>query len=265
MGTIGTFSFTKWYLDCVEAEGRRSAIAYWASLAWHGLALTWHSVLLHEADRPPLQRTSLARVAAPRRRSGAIVWRAPAIGCELSARARQDSFAERLLDGETGAVDWHCEAPAAETSVEVSGHAPLHGPGYAERLVLTLAPWRLPIDQLRWGRWVAADASRSLVWIDWRGARPAIWIFVDGVRQPPGETTETGVAAGTASLQLDGRQVLPARSLRDLVGAVAPLRSRTPASLLGLRETKWRSAGTLLEPGEAPLTGWAVHELVTFR
>lgn len=264
MGTAGTFSFTKWYLDCVDADGR-SVILYWAALAWHGLALTWHSVLLHEPDRQPLQRTSLVRVAAPRRRSGAIAWRAPALGCEVNAAPRQESFAVRLLDGERGAVDWHCEAPAAETSVEVTGHAPIRGPGYAERLVLTLAPWRLPIDELRWGRWVAADASRSVVWIDWRGARPATWIFVDGVRQPPGEVTEAGVATGGTSVQLDARKPLPARSLRELIGSIPPLRSTMPASLLALRETKWRSAGTLLEAEREPLSGWAIHELVSFR
>jgi hypothetical protein len=264
LGTAGTFSFTKWYLDCVDADGR-SVILYWAALAWRGLALTWHSVLLHEPGRQAVQRTSLVRVAAPRRRPGAIAWRAPALGCMVSASPRQESFAIRLLDGGRGAVDWHCEAPAAETSVEVAGHAPIRGPGYAERLVLTLAPWRLPIDELRWGRWIAADASRSVVWIDWRGARPATWIFVDGVPQPPAEVTEEGVCAGDASLELEARQPLPARSLRDLIGSIAPLRAMVPASLLALREIKWRSAGTLLAAGKPPLSGWAVHELVSFR
>jgi hypothetical protein len=264
LGTTGTFSFTKWYLDCVDADGR-SVILYWAALAWRGLALTWHSVLLHEPGRQPLQRTSLVRVAAPCRCADAIAWRCPALGCEISAVSRQGPFAVRLLDGARGAVDWTCEAPAAAVSVEVTGHAPIRGPGYAERLVLTLAPWRLPIDELRWGRWIAADASRSVVWIDWRGARPATWIFVDGVRQPPAGVTEEGFVAGDTALRLDARQALPTRSLRDLIGSIAPLKATLPASLLALRETKWRSAGTLLAAGGAPLSGWAIHELVSFR
>jgi len=85
------------------------------------------------------------------------------------------------------------------------------------------------------------------------------------VRQPPAEVTEEGVVAGATSLQLDARRPLPARSLRDLIGSIAPLRSTMPASLLALRETRWRSAGTLLEAEREPLSGWAIHELVSFR
>jgi hypothetical protein len=131
-----TFSLTKWYLDCVDAGGR-AAIAYWASLAWRGLALTWHSVLLHEpagtsraphADTLPQgagrqredpfsrQRSSLVRVAAPRRDGCSIVWAARALGCSIAVAPRQPPIAVRLLDGGRGAVDWHCEAPAARSA-----------------------------------------------------------------------------------------------------------------------------------------------------
>ena len=65
------------------------------------------------------------------------------------------------------------EAPAAEVSVSLRGFAPLRGTGYAERILITIPPWRLPIRELRWGRWIGEAASRSVVWIDWRGESPA--------------------------------------------------------------------------------------------
>ena len=44
------------------------------------------------------------------------------------------------------------------------------GTGYAERLELSIRPWRLPIRELRWGRFVSEGAS--MAWIDWQGADP---------------------------------------------------------------------------------------------
>ena len=151
------FALTKWYVDCVDSAGR-TAIAYWASFAWHAIAFTWHDVAVYEADRPRFERMSLAPVAAPEHLNGEIVWRAPALGCTIRAETRQPPTNVRLLDSTDGAVEWRCEAPVAETTIEVMGHAPIHGPGYAERLTLTVLPWRLPIDVLRWGRWLSTGA-----------------------------------------------------------------------------------------------------------
>jgi hypothetical protein len=270
MNPLATFSLTKWYLDCVDARGR-AAIAYWTALAWLGLDLTWQSILVYEPEdaaggsrRPSLQRSSRARGPAPRRDACALSWDAPALGCAVAMEARQPPMAVRLLDSEAGAVDWHCEAPAADTHLRLEGQRPVSGQGYAERLILTLAPWRLPIDQLRWGRWIAADASRSVVWIDWRGELPRSWVFVDGQRQELAAVGGEGVTAGETSLRLDASQLLPARSLREVVATIAPLAALVPSSLLGLRQTRWRSTGTLHGAGRAPLGGWAIHELVTF-
>lgn len=51
------------------------------------------------------------------------------------------------------------------------------GTGYAERLDMTLAPWALPFEELRWGRFIGP--SRSAVWIYWRGGLERRWAFVD--------------------------------------------------------------------------------------
>jgi hypothetical protein len=265
VSSLGTFSLTKWYLDCVDARGR-VAIGYWASLAWRGLGLTWHSLLLHqpESAAPPVQRSSLARAAAPRRDGGSIAWAAPALGCSIRVAPRQPPMSLRLLDTGQGAVDWHCEAPAAEVWIQVEGQEPIRGRGYVERIVLTLPPWRLPIDQLRWGRWVAADAAHSLVWIDWQGALPRSWVLVDGRPQADGMVSGAGVVAGESSLRLESPLCLPARTLGEIVRGIAPLAAIAPRSLLALRQTRWRSAGTMLAAGSGPLTGWAIHELVSF-
>ena len=140
----------------------------------------------------------------------------------------------------------------------------LSGLGYAERLTLGLPPWRLPIDELRWGRWIAADGGRSIVWIDWRGAQPLTAVFVDGVRHGAATVDDDRVAASDAVLLLTGRRVLHRRALSEVIGAAGPLARVFPAAWLGMEDRKWMSMGTLHGAGAPPETGWAIHEHVRF-
>jgi len=141
----------------------------------------------------------------------------------------------------------------------------VRGPGYVERLVLTVPAWRLPIRELRWGRWHDAAARRSLVWIDWRGEAPRTWVFVDGARAPGAVVTDECVRAEGLTLLLSQRRTLQARRFAEIATAIPSLRAVTPKSMLALRETKWFSAGTLHESDAAGQAGSAIHELAVFR
>lgn len=263
---VNRFTFDKWYMDCVESDGR-TAIAYRATMAWGPLAFSWQSVAVYDLLMPPQVRTSLAIVDAPVHQDRMIRWNAPDLGCAIEAETRQDPAAIRLLENADGVIDWRCEAPAATMCMRVQGHEPIRGCGYAERLILTMLPWRLPIDELRWGRWIAADASHSMVWIDWRGELPNTWVFVDGVRQHGATAVvrDDAVSAGDCVLALSTPRLLETRSLDEIVKPAGALKNLLPASLLALRETKWCSSGTWRSHGAEPLSGWAIHEKVSFR
>ena len=258
------FSLTKWYFDCVAADGR-VVIGYWASLAWRKIALTWQNITLYEPGHPPAARSSLVPGPPPEVAGKTITWRAPALTCAVGVESRQRPIDERLLDEGTGVVDWRAEAPAALVSVQLNGFAPVQGPGYAERLFITVPPWRLPISELRWGRWLDAAASRSVVWIDWRGESPRTWVFVDGLAAAGAVVTDECVRAGALNIAFDERRTLHARVFAEIAATIPPLRAVVPKSLLALRQTKWCSAGTLRNASEAALAGCAIHEVVVFR
>jgi hypothetical protein len=82
-----------------------------------------------------------------------------------------------VFDSPEGAVDWECLVPSGAATV-----GPLGGLGYVERLRLTVAPWRLPIRTLRWGR--CLTPRHSLIWIDWLGGSDRHFVFLDGVPVP---------------------------------------------------------------------------------
>jgi len=258
------FTLTKWYLDCTGDDGC-TAIGYWASLAWRGLSLTWQGLSVCEAGGGTIQRSTLTKDRMPARARDRIVWRSRALKCTLAADVRLPPIALRLFETTDGFVDWRCEAPAAMVMLEFADRPPIRGVGYADRLDLTIPPWQLPISELRWGRWTDQSAAHSVVWIDWGGAEPRTWVFVDGARAADAAVEDDRVSAGHSTLTLTASSTLSSRALDEILRGIPPLRAVVPSSLLSLRDTKWSSRGTLHHPGSAPLDGRAIHERVIVR
>ncbi|RPJ73483.1 MAG: hypothetical protein EHM24_07870 [Acidobacteria bacterium] len=161
-------------------------------------------------------------------------------------------------------MSWRCEAPAARMLVHLGREVAIEGAGYAERLELRLPPWRLPIDELRWGRWISDEGCRSVVWIDWRGAEPQTLVYTDAVRAREAAAGDNEVAAGGRRLTFADRRVLHQRTLGDLLGSLAPLLPALPRRWLALEDRKWLSRAVLDGPSERPAEGWAIHERIVF-
>ena len=255
------FRLTKWYMDCVEPGGR-VAIAYWASLTWRSIGLTWSSVAVFDPGAPVRRIAGLGRAAEPCLDGRRLTWRDPGIDAGVEADVLQTGASIQLFARGDDSVEWTCAAPAAEVRVSAPGGTVVQGRGYAERLVLTLPPWRLPIRELRWGRWIAAETPRSLVWIDWRGAAPATWVLRDGALCPGATVTDTEVRAGGDVVPIGARQLLHSRRLDDVLGGIAPLRGLVPASVLAIEDSRWASRAPLRSSDGAVVPGSAIAELV---
>ncbi len=261
------FKLRKWYLDVVDPAGR-SVILYWSALKWGPLNVRWHAATLHEPGALPRHVSSLAAAPEPVVHGGEITWRAEAIGCEAVARPTMPAVAAVLLAGRGPSPDarvtWICEAPAARTLVRLAGEATVEGTGYAEQLELRLPPWRLPIDQLRWGRWMSDQGDRSVVWIDWQGAEAQTRVYADAL--PAGEPVvgDDEIEADGQRLRFADRRVLHERTLGDLLGPVAVLLAGMPRRWLALEDRKWLSRGVLTGPAGTQDQGWAIHERIVF-
>jgi hypothetical protein len=247
-------------MDCVDHEGG-AVIAYWTSLAWRGMALTWHSVTRFAADGSHTAHTSVRPCDAPAVGRGTIIWKAPRLRCGFTMSPIQPTMAPvSLLDG----VEWTCVAPASSVSVTLPGTGPVHGTGYAERIVMRVPPWQLGIHQLRWGRWISLDASRSAVWIGWTGDAPRTLVFVDGQGATNALIADDNIDGGGAALALGKRRVLLDRALSRTLGRMPMLKAAVPRSLLALRETKWLRNGTLRVGRAPPIAGTAIDEVAVF-
>ena len=255
-------TLTKWYLDLVADDGQ-VRIAYVADLTLGPLRLGYESLLRASNETAAHTQTLFHSSAKPTVDERALAWhsrRLNVVGRWLFASA---PVRRTVLHAAEGSVDWHCIAPRALVTLK-DGDDNLSGLGYAECLTLTIPPWRLPIDELHWGRFVAPDTA--LVWIDWRGPHEFRSVILDGEELSTARVTDQGVfdeARGVA-LTFSDPMLLRAGALGGTALSRIPARLRRalPANALSIDERKWRARGTLRREGHPPVTGWAIHEIV---
>lgn len=252
---------SKWYLDCVTDAGD-AAILYWASLGLGGWHVRYGATLLSTPENSTASRYTLQPGPVPAISGGRLDWHCPTLDSGGTWTFGEAALERTLLDGPLGSIRWHCASPRAEATVRVGGRT-LEGLGYVECLTMTLAPWRLPIARLRWGRFHSREDT--IVWIDWGGPLPRSWVFVNGVERvgPVVSATDICFPEADTCLKLEGGRVLRSGRLRQT--ALRSVRAMTAVlpRWRGAREDKRLSRGTLLGPRSAS-PGWALHEEVVW-
>lgn len=256
------FELVKWYLDAVEPDGAAS-IAYWASLTWLGVSVAWHNATRYAPGQPPAERSSLRAVPPPVFEERRVAWHSERVGLETTHDAVTPGVSVTLLDDARGRIVWECLAPSARTRFTRDGAA-TDATGYAERMTMTVVPWELPIDELRWGRWMSDDASQSLVWIDWRGPLPSRWVVHQGALCADAEVRDDRLAMGAGQLSLGEPRVLHDRSVGKLLRSLAGMARIAARIPMAWHETKWCCRATWSDRSHTNTTGWAIHEIVRF-
>jgi hypothetical protein len=208
-------------------------------------------------------------VADPIASGKTIWWQDPGFRLEGRWESAVPPVSCRLFEGEEGRVDWYCHHPASDFRLTLGDEPPMEGHGYVECLEMSLPPWKIGFNELRWGRF--ADPEAPLAWIDWKGDVARSWVF-------DGQTVEAGTAIirddsidlphTHKKLLLNNPIVIEDKEkimevMHNLVSWLPGIDRFTPLRFLKARETKWRSEAKLIVPG-GEKTGWAIHELVTF-
>lgn len=258
------FDLSKWYGDCVSDEGA-VFVGYWARVRWGPIVLPYAASLHRVPGEASHERHTLLPCPAPHRREGELCWDAKRLGVRAVWTPRVPGHSETLARGREGAIVWECWAPSAECRIALADGSLMAGLGYVEHIQVSIRPWQLPFDELRWGRFVSDD--EALTWIEWLGRPARRWVFRNGK-----ELDVASVGADRIDLPGDGGALeltdpIVLRDERLLSGAlravpVAPLLLR--GELRHAHETKWLSRGTFTTPTRTS-SGWAVHESVRLR
>jgi len=246
---------SKWYLDCVTDSGDVS-IAYIGAFSWGSLRLSYSSLLESTGDQVS-ERRSLGGENEPAVCQNSITWTAKTLHTRAAWQSDSIAVRETILDVPEGLVEWHCLMPRA--------HALFRdrvGLGYCEHLTMTIAPWKLPIENLRWGRFISP--SDWVVWIDWQGefSRRIVYLNGESVPTPALEDSHIDFENG-ARLSMDRSLVLRDGPIGNTALSIIPGARRTfPSRILQVEECKWRSRAQLQLPTGEIVDGWAVHEKV---
>jgi hypothetical protein len=251
---------SKWYGDCVTSDGR-AFIAYWARLRVGPLRIPYAAALEAGIRRTAEQRVTSWPGPAPTATPATTRWSCPRLDFHATwVPDTAPAASHTLFASPAGTIVWRCVAPRAKVRVARSGNGALRGRGYLEHLVTTVPLHRLPMRELRWGRFVSA--AHALSWIAWRGETPRQWVFRDAALLPDARVGEAGIAFPGGALTFTNVAVirngpLISTALRDKTA----WRLLVPWRMRGACETKWL-ARAILTDGETRHDGWVIHEVV---
>jgi hypothetical protein len=258
------FLLSKWYCDCVSDEGI-AFVGYWARMRWGPVNIPYAATLykpLYDATR---ERYFIRACAAPIVQDDGLRWDCKRLGIRALWTARVPAVRRVLLETAEGSITWHCHLPCAEARIDLAGAGRLSGLGYAEQLTSSVKPWRLPFDQLRWGRFLSP--KDAVTWIEWAGEEPRRWVFHNGV-----EVSDVTIGVGRVDLpgdhgivELRDDVVLrEGRLLSTALRAIPAARLWLHRAFKNAHETKWLAPGTFTT-STGSSSGWAVHEVVRLR
>jgi hypothetical protein len=255
------FHLSKWYLDCA-CPGREAFIGYCAELRWKRISAQYASAMVFAGGRL-VERSTLKPDAAPQFANGLLSWDCEALATRGTWNSSSIPPGSRVLHrDENGSLEWHCLQPSADARLRC-GSRELCGRGYSEYLSLTIPPWNLPIDELRWGR--AHFQGRSIVWIDWTGQVPKRLVLSDGKEVEGRAITESLIECAGFRVTLSGSLALREGPVSGMsAGKIPGIRQALSRARLLLDEHKWISDATLNEGGTT-LAGTAIHEVVKWR
>ena len=249
-------------MDCVTDHGD-VFFGYSGELRWKHLKLPYSSTMYRGGETEPEIHRSLRNHQPPRMENGVLTWSPGHFGVRAQWSALAEPIDVRLLTTDDGFVDWRCTHPYAAAKISLANGRQLNGKGYAEYLQMSLKPWKLPIDELRWGRFLSEH--HHLVWIDWKSDSPKRWLFHNGVQREVAVIDDDQLILDKDNiiLSLNDRQVIREGAVISSAFGKLPFPSlRLPLRQLNAYECKWRSWGTLRQNGMVIAEGWAIHEVV---
>lgn len=257
------FSLDKWYLDVVTDVGD-VAILYAARLRWGAFRASYASAMAIERDGAHREARTVRGVVPPRHDARELTWQNKALDVDGRWRLGARPIRRTLASTADGEIRWSCRVPRGYASVRI-GACAYEGIGYAERLRLTIPPWKLPFDTLRWGR--HASDGHAVVWIAWRGADRQSWVWADGREQPNAVVTDAGVSGLTDGLELcigSGRDVVDRRVLAAFADLLPGIAHLVAGPLADMHERKRVERSALVRAGQPVDHGWTLREVVTW-
>lgn len=254
------FELEKWYFDITNDSGE-VFIGYAANLKWGKISFGYNGYLLKTIKNQVTSNSSFGKYLEPHHTISTVAWKT-AFG-NGTWNVKKYRIVETLLHSGAGNIEWDCISPNSLATFEMGGK-PISGNGYVEKIKMTLPPWKLPIRQLIWGRYLSE--KQSIIWIEWKGPQPKQLLFHNGIKN------EHAIIK-TSSIQFEDYEMgfYSSISLRSgsigntIFSSFKEIMSFFPSRIFNLDEKKWAGRATLKHKGEAIDSGNYIHEIVDWK
>lgn len=262
------FYLDKWFLDFVSEDGE-AMIFYVANLHLSGWEIPYTSWLHYMPSSGAKEISRFRNIQIPEINNDVLSFEDRTFGVKGQWVSGIDSIQSRLFDSSSGYLDWNCHQPLSEVTLELEGRS-IKGKGYAEQLILTVPPWKMPLDELRWGRF--GSEKNYLVWIEIREKENAQWLWLNGEKKENVLIKDDRIALTDEGFELKLDQEVVLESEKKIYSVIEKITSYLPGinkliplNILMAHEQKWLSKGVLLKDGVVIDNGSSIHEYVNFK
>jgi hypothetical protein len=210
------------------------------------------------------EKSTLSKTQKPKI-NGTIHFDQPALKTDINLYRTNDPIIRSLyIDSDGNELIWNCHHPRALAEILYNGTL-YTGFGYAETLSTHIKPWNLPIDELKWGRFLSD--SDTLIWINWTGKYPLNKIFFNGT-----EYNDAIFANDTISfcndiylLKFLEIQLIRKGRVSKLFQKMKMLKILFNHRILNSLEIKYKSKTSLSKNSIILSDGWSLFETVTWE
>lgn len=263
------FHLEKWYLDIVTENGS-AMIFYAAKLKWKKWEVPYTSWLSYNKETGVTCKSKFHKVKLPKVINDNISWNDDKFNISGTWKPLSSPIKSQLFKSKEGELNWNCFQPRAKVAVKINDNE-INGFGYIEQLTLNLIPWKLLMNELRWGRYISK--GNYIVWIELiKESVKQQWLWFNGVKYENSIISDNliSIPKENISLILDKKVILEEekkilKTVKLLLSYLPSFNNPISNSFLNADEIKWLSKATLSKNGNFVEHGWAIQEYVNFN
>lgn len=262
IGNTG-FKIEKLYIDCIDDRGN-CFIVYWAKVKFFLLRIIYSGLVFSDADGLTVEKSTLRKTVKPAI-NGTINFNNKFLKTSISLKRIDDPITRSLYkESEDNELTWNCHHPKALVEIDYNGSI-YKGLGYSETLLCPMNPLELPMEELRWGRFLSD--SNTVIWINWKDEHPLNKIFLNGIEFNDAVITNETMSFDDGKHKLTFSEVQPIRNskLSGLFSKMKFLKIFFKSRLLDSLEIKYKAKTILSENSLFLSDGWSLFETVTWR
>jgi hypothetical protein len=258
---LNGFKIEKLYIDCIDDRGN-CFIVYWAKVKFCLLKIFYSGLVFSDTDGLTIEKSTLRKTAKPAI-NGTVNFNNKFLKVSINLKRIDGPITRTLFKESEDELIWNCHHPKALAVINYYGSI-YKGFGYAETLICPMNPLELPMEELRWGRFLSE--SHTVIWINWKDDHPLNKIFMNGTEYNDAEFDSETISFNNGKNKLTFSEVQPVRNnkLSSLFSKMKLLKTFFNSRLLDSLEIKYKAKTILFENSLCLSDGWSLFETVTW-